>query len=129
MTVFVDSASRSTERAFKCKAVDQIELSPHDNPGSRFSSFLNYEVAVLEAEMLSVLAKYVREQTFLQAISLLVRATIHEDVLLPGVAVEVAKEEDISRLKSFSHHELHSEVFRVHLRRWSNPLPIEILPS
>jgi hypothetical protein len=54
MAVLIDAVGGSTERAFKSETVNEVELSPHHDSGSRFSCFLDYEVAVLKAEMLCI---------------------------------------------------------------------------
>lgn len=82
MAIFVKSISRSTKGTLQSETINQVEFSPHYNSGCGFSCFLNNEVAIIEAEVLSIFVEEQREYSFLQSICFLICATIHEKILL-----------------------------------------------
>jgi hypothetical protein len=96
MTIFVQAICRPLERTFEGETVYQIEFSPHYYTCSRLPSFLYYEVTIGEAKILCISTIQIGEDAFLEAVRFLVRTTIHEDVFLPRVTVEIAKEQNVS---------------------------------
>jgi len=100
IVVWVESVGhvRPAEGAFQSKTVNKVELSPHDDPRRSFSGLLDLEVAIRHAEMLRTLGEEVGEDALLQPVRLIVLASIHEDVLLSRVPVDVREQQDISAL-------------------------------
>lgn len=96
MTVFVCSSRRPAEGRFQGEGVDELELLPHDHSAGRLLLFLNLEVTIIKVEEIGVLVEKQREDPLLQAVCALVRAPVHEQVLAPGVAMDVAVEQDVS---------------------------------
>ena len=106
LAIFVKSICGTTERALESKAIDKIKLSPHDHSSSGFSRLLDYEITIIEAEIFSVLMEKKWEYPLFKTICLLIRATIHESILLSRVTMIITIEENISAFKGFSHHHL-----------------------
>ena len=63
VTVLIDPGCWTAEGALESETVDQVKLSPHNYSSCGLSHFLNDEVAVLETEMLRVLAEDVGKQS------------------------------------------------------------------
>lgn len=57
MAVLVSAISRSAEGRFKRETVYQVEFTPHDDASSRFTGFLNDEIATVETKILRILTK------------------------------------------------------------------------
>ena len=64
--------------------------------------------------MLRVSTKEEGKDSLLESISFLVRAAIHEQVLLSRVTMEIAEEKNVPTLKSFPHHHLNCIIFWIH---------------
>lgn len=92
MTILVYATRWSTEGAFEGETIDQTELSPHHYTSCRFTRFLNNEVTVWETEMFSVTTKQIREYSLFQAVTLLIRTAVHEQIFLPRVTMKITKE-------------------------------------
>lgn len=111
---------------FQGERIDQLEVLPHDDTTASLLLLLDVEVAALEAEHIGVLREKQRENALLQAIGSLVGAAVHEEVLASGVAVNIAVEEDVTRLERLAHHHLGGAVLGALLHAWGNPLTIQI---
>ena len=92
MTILMNPTSRSTEGTFESETVYQTEFPPHDHTGCGLSRFLYDKVAVWETEMLRVATEKEWKYPLFQAVSFLVRASIHKQVLLPGVTMKITEE-------------------------------------
>ena len=114
MAIFMNPTCRPAEGTFKSETIDQTEFPPHDHTGSGFSRFLYDKVAVWETEMLRVATEQEWEYPLFKAISFLVRASIHKQVLLSGVTMKITEEKDVPTLERLPHHHLDRIVFRVH---------------
>lgn len=106
----------SHEGDFQRKAIDEIELSPHDNARCRLTALLDCKAAVVEPEHVKVLGKQRREDFLLvpfHGFGLIIAE--HEDVAAGRVAMEVAVEKDVATFECALHHELRVVVDRVEL--------------
>jgi hypothetical protein len=82
LAIFVQSICGTTEGALKGEAIDEIKFSPHDHSSSRFSRLLDYKVTIIETKVFGVLMEKKWEYSLFKTICLLIRATIHERILL-----------------------------------------------
>ena len=107
MAVVVAASGRSTEGGLYGVRVDDVELLPHHHSAARLLGLLGHKVAVIEVEVLTVLAVHPTanqfkshlhwEYTLLEPIGRpRLTVAVHEDVPTGGVAVHVGKEEDVS---------------------------------
>lgn len=126
VVVFELAAGRPKVRDLESEAVDELEVLPHHHSTSALLLLLDCEVAAVEVEHIGVLREKKREDPFLQSVSPLVRAAVHKQVLASGVAVDVAVEQDVSRLQGLPHHHLGGAVLGTLLHARRNPLPIQV---
>lgn len=111
----------------KGEGVYQLEVLPHDDSAGGLPLLLDLEVAAVEVENVRVLGEQKREDPLLEPVSSLIRAAVHEQVLHPGVTVDVTVEKDVPRLKSLTHHHLGGAVLGALFHAGSYPLSIQII--
>lgn len=76
--------------------------------------------------MITVFVEQEREDSLLQSVGPLVGASVHEQVLAPRVAVDVAVEEDVTTLQRLPHHHLGGAVLWELLHAGRDPLSVEV---
>jgi hypothetical protein len=124
VAVLVLSIRRPAKGRLECEAVYQVEFSPHNHSGCRLSRFLDGKVAIGEREVFGVFAKQQRKNAFLQAVSLLISAPIHEQVLGTRMTVVVAVKQDVAAVLRFSHHDLRGVILWTQLGARGDPLAV-----
>jgi hypothetical protein len=103
-----------------------MELSPHHHSGSRLTGFLNDKITVSHTKVLGTLREQIRKDALFKPISLHILATVHEEVLLPGMSMDVAVENDVPTLQSLLYHLFDTIYFRVLTRIRLHPLPVQV---
>jgi hypothetical protein len=104
MVVRVLALVSPTEGSLQSEAIGDAELLPDDNTCCAFFRFLHSKVAISEIENVAVLVEETWEDLFLEPIVNFARVTIHKDVLLAGVAVDITRKEHITVLLELLNH-------------------------
>lgn len=117
---------RSTEASLERKSVRDVHFLPHDNTSCRFLRLLHRKGTIGKVEYITVLVHQAREDALFQTIVDATTVTVHEDVLLARMAMQVAYEEDISVFLQLLNHALHMVHCRVKLSRRINPASVQV---
>eukprot|EP00349_Pseudokeronopsis_sp_Brazil_P001567 CAMPEP_0202964870 /NCGR_PEP_ID=MMETSP1396-20130829/8991_1 /ASSEMBLY_ACC=CAM_ASM_000872 /TAXON_ID= /ORGANISM="Pseudokeronopsis sp., Strain Brazil" /LENGTH=209 /DNA_ID=CAMNT_0049687339 /DNA_START=279 /DNA_END=906 /DNA_ORIENTATION=+ len=108
------------------EAVGDAKFLPHDNPGCGLFRFLDCKVAVSKVEDVTVLVDEAGEDLLFEAVIHAARVPVHEDVLLPRVAVQVAHQEYVPVLLQLLYQHFGVVDGGVQLPGWVDPAPIEV---
>ena len=94
----------SAERGFQSETVCDAQLFPDNDTSCRLLGLLNSKVAVREVENVAVLIYQTGEYLLFEAVIKLSRVAIHEDVLLAGMSMDIAEQEDVPVLLKLLDH-------------------------
>jgi hypothetical protein len=104
VAILVQANSWTAKANLKCKRVDEVKLTPHNDSCSCFLGLLYLKIAVVEGKVGGVLVEEVRKNPFLEPVRTLVRAAVHEEVLASRMTVDIAVEQNVSALQRLPHH-------------------------
>lgn len=129
MAILVLSSSGTSERSLQ--SVSILDITPeHHHSGSRFLSLLKVESTIFIVEVVLPLPKHEGEDPLLQFVrSGMCMTSIHEQVLIPRMTMDISEEVNWSALQSLLDHCHTSVNFRMQLRVWSSPLSVKVNPS
>lgn len=127
VVAFVSALGGATERRLQGERVYKVELFPHHHSRAAFSTLLNHEVAVVEAEILVQVIEHPWKDSFFEPVRVFsLRVPKHEEIVICGVAVHVAEEENVPRFQGLLHHYFRVVVYWVEFGAGSLPLPVQV---
>ena len=107
MIIGVFPLVRSAKTGLQRKRIRDIKLFPHYDSSCGLFGFLDSEGTVWEIEDVTVLVHEAREDALFQTIVQTARVTVHENVLLARMTVQVANKEYVTILLQLLDHILH----------------------
>jgi hypothetical protein len=120
---------RSTEARLQCIGIHQTKFPPKNNTSCRLLRFLHRKVTITKTEDFRRLFEQAWEDLFFQAGSSAPTTTVHENVLLPAMAVKVNAEDNLTVFTEFAYHCLCMEDCGMQLALGVNPLSVKIMPG
>ncbi len=84
-----------TKRSLHSEYIRYFDLFPHGNPGRRLLRLMHREPALLKTEEIAYLTQHIWEYTRLVWF-LWVVVAVHENVLAPGMAMEITIEGEVA---------------------------------
>ena len=121
MEIGIFTEITSTETGLECEGVGDAELFPPNNTTCTLLLPLNRERAISIAKDLSLLLEYVGEDSFFVFGISLNTITVHEDVFLPRVPMQIAEKYYLSFLIHLADEHFEMEYYRVRISLGVHP--------
>jgi len=116
----------TTEGCLQRKGIRNAELFPDCDTGGRFLSFLDNEWAITKVENVAILIHERREDPLFESVIDSAWVSIHKDVFLPRVTMQITDQEYVTVLLEFFNHIFHVVDRRLNFLAWFNPTAIQI---